>query len=77
MALDPASYQTTDGIERLLHDTSSTYTFDLIRVNKLNIGIKPHPHNLIIHSSVVVNKLKEESDQLQIHMDNATDSIAS
>jgi len=24
-----------------------------------------------------VNKLKEESDQLQIHMDNATDSIAS
>ena len=24
-----------------------------------------------------VNKLKEESDQLQIHMDNATDQIAS
>ena len=24
-----------------------------------------------------VNRLKEESDQLQIHMDNATDSIAS
>jgi len=24
-----------------------------------------------------VNKLKEESDQLQTHMDNATDSIAS
>jgi len=42
----------------------ATYTFDLIRVNKLNIGIKPHPHNLIIHSSVVVNKLKEEYEDL-------------
>ena len=42
----------------------ATYTFDLIRANKLNIGIKPHPHNLIIHSTRVINKLKEEYEDL-------------
>ena len=33
--------------------------------------------DIVNENQQAVNKLKEESDQLQIHMDNATDSIAS
>jgi hypothetical protein len=42
----------------------ATFTLDIIREHNLNIGIKPHPHDFIIHSTYVVNKLKKEYDDL-------------
>jgi hypothetical protein len=53
----------------------AVFTLEIIKKYNLKIGIKPHPHSLIIFSSIVVDKLKKKYSDL-IWIDKNTSNIS-